>query len=206
MLQSDERPRLVIIQPPPPNMIAKSVYFLVDYPLSRSCAPGIRLTSSHLQLSSQVPSTWLQLSSNELTVHSKAVEGIKKVAWRAMLEGLISKPLLVTTEKIRLGKLNGKAYMDWSTFLASATARLRVTPRRPLGESQDEAMERRLSALHVLRCLLGPCIESLIIWDRYTWAMEAIRKADSGMEVGLVNLFDQMKGSGRNIAIVLKAR
>lgn len=105
------------------------------------------------------------------------------------------------TEKRRLGKLNDKLYADWNTFLNSASGKLQAGPIVCPDHDELRTLERRLSALHVLRCLLGPCVESLIIWDRYMWAKEVFSHS---MEVELVNLFDQKKGSGRNIAIVLK--
>jgi hypothetical protein len=186
----------------------------VDFPLTCPSSPAIRLTSSHLQLSSQVPSMWLRQSSDNSLVSNKAAESVKKVVWRAMLEGLISNAATIepreispgTTRKMRLGRLNDKVYSSWPTFLACASERLQIPLNIPLADDQRELTEVRLSILHVLRCLLGPCVESLIVWDRYIWATEVIESLDPGMEIELINMFDQRQGSGRNIAIVLKPR
>jgi hypothetical protein len=183
-----------------------SMILLADFSLTARSATVVDLTPSHLQLSSQVPSTWLHGSSDNLTVDQKAVESVKKVAWRAMLEGLISNTSTETTKRMRLGRLNDKAYKSWSTFITSASERLQITGYITLADDQRELLERRLTSLHVLRCLLGPCVESLIIWDRFMWATELVGKLDPSMEVELINLFDQRQGSGRNVAIVLKPR
>lgn len=130
---------------------------------------------------------------------------IRKVAYRAMLEDLLHEYRKTHSENQeikRLGKLNNKAYTDWKTFLAAVSERLQI---ESLDSPLDEDKERRLSTLHVLRCLLGPCIESLIVWDRYTWVLQALKAQQVDMHVELVNLFDQNQGSGRNIALVLKS-
>jgi hypothetical protein len=105
------------------------------------------------------------------------------------------------TENIRLGRFKDRDYADWSTFMASASGRLQVPIPAPLEDEHHKLLERRLSILHALRCLLGTCIESLLIWDRYMFAKERITES---MQVELVNIFDQKQGSGRNVAIVIK--
>jgi hypothetical protein len=96
---------------------------------------------------------------------------------------------------------------------------------------RDALLERRLEVLHVLRCQLGPVVESLIVLDRVEWVKEMLngigilvggdadgdggadedgdeerdanRRMSTRMQVEIVNLFDQAAGSGRNIAIVV---
>lgn len=63
-------------------------------------------------------------------------------------------------------------------------------------------LEKRISTLHTLRCLLGSCVESLIIWDRYTWLREVSRDG-ACFDVYLLNLFDQKQASGRNVSITV---
>lgn len=198
LLQFDEPPRSDYFTP---HKETCQILASADYPLSNSRAQPLQLTSSHLQLAAQVPSTWLDPSSH--TLSQKAMGGVQKVAYRAMLEQVLHKYPTNPKETRRLGKLNDKAYVDWKTFLTSASTRLQIGP---LESAHDEVMERRLSTLHVLRCLLGPCIESLIIWDRYMWVMEVLKEQRMDMNVELVNLFDQNSGSGRNVAIILKSR
>ncbi|EJD02251.1 uncharacterized protein FOMMEDRAFT_147287 [Fomitiporia mediterranea MF3/22] len=60
-------------------------------------------------------------------------------------------------------------------------------------------------ALHALRCLLGPPVESLIVLDRYLWLHEELSGTPQ-LEVRLVNLFSQEAGSGRNVGIVIGPR
>jgi hypothetical protein len=136
----------------------------------------------------------------------------------------------------RLGKLRDAAYTDWNTFLHTAEGRMRVKfpkdefdPDDTENSHQDhppadresntrkterEILERTLEVLHVLRCLVGPVVESTILRDRVEWVREEL---GSGSElstnsnsnkprVELVNLFDQAKGSGRNVAIVIANR
>ncbi|KAI6166671.1 methyltransferase domain-containing protein [Pisolithus thermaeus] len=133
-----------------------------------------------------------------------------------------------TPENRRLGKLNDASYADWSTFLVSATTKLDQLPPWILNHGNDSGreegvferlrMESRLEVVHVLRCILGPLIESLILLDRYEWLrgeLGAVRgkpqvteegreKLRNGeMAVEMVNLFDQATGSGRNVALVV---
>lgn len=150
-----------------------------------------------------------------------------------------------TPENRRLGKLNDASYADWNTFLVSATTKLGIDvpnhirqhsggvaagDQLPLwilnpnnnSEHDEDVIERlrmesRLEVMHVLRCILGPLIESLILLDRYKWfrgELGAVRgtlevdeegreKLQNGvMTVEMVNLFDQVTGSGRNVALV----
>ncbi|KAI6114276.1 methyltransferase domain-containing protein [Pisolithus sp. B1] len=151
-----------------------------------------------------------------------------------------------TPENRRLGKLNDASYADWSTFLVSATTKLGIDIRdltrrhsegaalgdqlppwilnhgndsgREEGVFERLRMESRLEVVHVLRCILGPLIESLILLDRCEWLRgelgavkgkpqvieEGREKSQNGqMAVEMVNLFDQVTGSGRNVALVV---
>ncbi|KAL4080840.1 methyltransferase domain-containing protein [Scleroderma citrinum] len=70
--------------------------------------------------------------------------------------------------------------------------------------------ESRLEVLHVLRCILGPLVETLILLDRYEWlrdeleAVEGESEVERKWKVDMINLFDQATGSGRNIALVVR--
>ncbi|PCH40342.1 hypothetical protein WOLCODRAFT_98736 [Wolfiporia cocos MD-104 SS10] len=198
-----------------------------DFPLSETLSlsksrlgvPGVALTSNHLQLAAQVPSQWL---GSEDTLNAAKL-AMRKVVWRALLERALQCPswLQVSTARQeggsdakqpdeelrsaqprRLGRLNDAAYADWDTFLARAKERLGSDLATAC--ARDEQTERRLEVLHVLRCILGPVVESLILLDREQWLREQLE--DTGMAVKLVNLFDQASGSGRNVAIVLHPR
>lgn len=151
-----------------------------------------------------------------------------------------------TPENRRLGKLNDTSYTDWSTFLVSATTKLGIsvddlTRRHSEGQGPGDElppwilnhgddsggeegvferlrMESRLEVVHVLRCILGPLIESLILLDRYEWLREELgvvrgkypvneegreQLQNGAVAVEMVSLFDQVTGSGRNVALVV---
>jgi len=172
-----------------------------DFPLS----PGVSSdsffpSSSHLQLAAQTPSTWLD--------HGARTEvALRKVSWRALLEA-------TTTEcdptdgcpatKIRLGRISDSLYHRWEQFLLIASAKLCKKPILGMELFPEKLiqLERQIFALHTLRCLLGPCVESLIIWDRYAWLKE-VSKDGLCFEVYLSNLFDQKQASSRNVSITI---
>jgi len=127
-----------------------------------------------------------------------------------------------------LGRLPDSAYTTWSTFLHAAGQKLGVDLSASAARERNLSLERRLEVLHVLRCLVGPLVESLIILDRVYWLREEMaisesedavlpatvglrelrlcctpEKQGSGTCIETVNLFDQATGSGRNVAIVV---
>lgn len=125
-----------------------------------------------------------------------------------------------------LGRLPDSAYADWATFLAAASQKMNIDLSAAATDKRNLLLERRLEILHVLRCLIGPLVESLIILDRVQWLKEewaiddleastdndgprdsladAIpEKQGGGTRVEAINLFDQATGSGRNVAITL---
>ncbi|TFK48632.1 hypothetical protein OE88DRAFT_1614951, partial [Heliocybe sulcata] len=182
---------------------------------SRPCTlHDLVLTEHHVQLAAQVPSQWTRteeaLRAAELAMN--------KVVWRALLgrwvgltsrarEGAGVKPPSDTAEpraRVRLGKLGKAAYADWATFLRVASERTGVAFPGAASRDPDLALRRRLEVVYVMRCLLGPVVESLVLLDRMVWVQEGL--GGGGMEVGLVNLFDQGTGSGRNVAIVIAPR
>ena len=124
----------------------------------------------------------------------------------------------------RLGKLRDAAYTNWNTFLHIAEQRMRVkfpsdefdpdeTESIAAGpksrKTERETLERALEVLHVLRCLVGPVVESTILRDRMEWVRQelgtVLLPGPNSIEprVELVNLFNQATGSGRNVAIVV---
>ncbi|KAI0768972.1 methyltransferase domain-containing protein [Trametes elegans] len=99
----------------------------------------------------------------------------------------------------RLGRLNDAAYADWETFTQRVQAKLGLPP---LSSPPDRRQERRVEVFHVLRCVVGPVVESLLMLDRAAWVEEKLES--TGLGVQLVNIFDQASGSGRNVAIVIQ--
>lgn len=75
----------------------------------------------------------------------------------------------------RLGRLNDTAYTDWSTFLAIAQRKLGVEFVDEVPIERDLTLESRLCVLQVLRCLLGPVVESLILLDRQQWLQSELQ-------------------------------
>ncbi|KAF8635916.1 hypothetical protein AX15_000093 [Amanita polypyramis BW_CC] len=124
-----------------------------------------------------------------------------------------------------LGRLPDSAYSNWTTFLHVAGQKLNVDLSASVMQQRDSLLERRLEVLHVLRCLVGPLVESLIILDRVQWLKEewAINDLEAPVDsdelrklpeivsekqgdtarVEAINLFDQATGSGRNVAIIV---
>ncbi|OBZ71352.1 Methyltransferase-like protein 25 [Grifola frondosa] len=180
-----------------------------DFPLSSELSspslhiPTVTLTPNHLQLAAQIPSQWSRTDS----ALNAAKLAMKKVVWRALLEGILEqcKTAQPTVGNApyrgvrRLGKLNDSAYTEWAIYLERAGAKLGMSLMQA-GE-RDLRMERRLEVFHVLRCILGPVVETLILLDRHRWLEEEL--SGTGMDIKLVNLFDQASGSGRNIAITI---
>jgi len=126
----------------------------------------------------------------------------------------------------RLGKLRDAAYANWNTFLHIAEQRMQV--KFPLNEfdpdepecatagaqsrkTERETLQRSLEVLHVLRCLVGPVVESTILRDRMEWVRQELgivvvpgpNSTSTEPSIELVNLFNQVTGSGRNVAIVI---
>lgn len=120
-----------------------------------------------------------------------------------------------TPTLLRLGRLKDSAYTNgWSAFLHIAEERLGVKfPSDAFELLEREAdLVRNLEVLHVMRCLLGPLVETEILNDRVEWVREELGIVDDDgraesnpgrMSADLVNLFDQSTGSARNVAIVV---
>lgn len=249
------------------NLISSS-----DFPLSEpllALSPRPTLPIAALHLATQVPTHWFRTERAGV----RACLAVRKVVYRALLQPVIQLAaqcgkestdneeimsrenvqeltarlgLGETLENRRLGKLNDASYMDWSTFLVSATTKLGINvhdlarrdsegpgpgdelPPWILNHGHDSGgeegvcerlrMESLLEVVHVLRCILGPLIESLILLDRYEWLREKLgavgrsppvndegweQRQNGAMAVEMVNLFDQATGSGRNVALVV---
>jgi hypothetical protein len=170
-----------------------------DFTLYSGVARGdCPLSPSHLQLAAQVPSTWLDHK-------AQAAFALRKVSWRALLEVATAESYSTNdclTEKRRLGRVNNALYQRWDQFLLMSLEKMHkiAIPGMELFPEKLVRLEKQLSTLHTLRCLLGPCVESFIIWDRYTWLKE-VSECGTYFEVHLLNLFDQRQASGRNILI-----
>lgn len=192
-------------------------------------AKPLKLETQHLHLATQSPSTW-DLSATP-TSTSSASMAIKKVVYRALLSRRLPSsfhpdkdvPLIsnVDWRQKRVGRLASSAYADFPTFLRIATKRMGFDesgdfPSNSTAEErvntdgisladmgqEEEELCRILEVLYVLRCLLGPVVESIIALDRYSYLREITQATDAGAQVELVNLFDQTTGSLRNMGLV----
>ncbi|KIK10730.1 hypothetical protein PISMIDRAFT_124008, partial [Pisolithus microcarpus 441] len=211
--------------------------------LRRPLSPRPTLPIAALHLATQVPTHWFRTEKAGMG----ACLAVRKVVYRALLQPVIqlaaqcrkestdSQEIMSrennqeltarlglgeTPENRRLGKLNDTSYTDWSTFLVSATTKLGISVDDLTQEGVFERlrMESRLEVVHVLRCILGPLIESLILLDRYEWLREELgvvrgkypvneegreQLQNGAVAVEMVSLFDQVTGSGRNVALVV---
>lgn len=135
----------------------------------------------------------------------------------------------------RIGRLATSVYKDFPTFLKAARIKLGIAQQhtfssvtngvQPLLLTREGDMEsdlcpyetelvQKIQVFQVLRCFLGPLVESLLVLDRYWFLFEAVHSALSEQpsetlsgrkeNVQLINLFDQSTGSLRNTALVWK--
>ncbi|KAI0655490.1 methyltransferase domain-containing protein [Cubamyces menziesii] len=182
-----------------------------DFPLSRALRSNSGRTTSlnanHFQLAAQVPAQWTRTTE---TLRDARL-ALRKIVWRALINDLFitaepeaasegTKPGSDDRRSRRLGRLNDAAYADWETFAHRVRTKLGL--REDSLMRADRKRERRIEVFHVLRCIIGPVIESLIMLDRAVWVHEELEGTD--LDVDLVNLFDQASGSGRNVAIVVR--
>lgn len=97
---------------------------------------------------------------------------IRKVAWRALLEGVLAQKETQAQEGRRLGRLNDSAYKSWATFLSAAEKKLGVELE---GTALDAVLESRVEVFQLLRCLLGPVLESFLLLDRKAWLSRELK-------------------------------
>ncbi|KAJ7695717.1 hypothetical protein B0H17DRAFT_1198493 [Mycena rosella] len=186
------------------------------FPLSKcisSAAPPISLPSSAYHMAAQIPAQWFRTAESR----ADATLALRKVVWRAIIGARFTAKTLEAEEEPakrdgtgdrpvmrRLGRLNNTAYADWATFARVAGGRIGVDFGAELNAG-ERGLISELEVLHVLRCIIGPLVESLIIIDRTQWVQEQLNggRGTGGMQVEMVNLFDQATGSGRNIALVV---
>ncbi|KAJ7242871.1 methyltransferase domain-containing protein [Mycena haematopus] len=206
------------------NLLAPQDFPLSKRMLSDTSSPPISLATSAYHMAAQIPAQWFR------TPESRAdtILAIRKVVWRAIIGARLKtmktdegsedqEPVTVdgTGDRPvmrRLGRLNNAVYTDWKTFAGVARERMGAQNFGLLDkelDAEERGLISELEVLHVLRCIIGPAVESLIIMDRQQWVQERLDEQgieDSAMQVEMVNLFDQATGSGRNIALVVAPR
>ncbi|CDO74570.1 hypothetical protein BN946_scf184771.g6 [Trametes cinnabarina] len=176
------------------NMMRSEDFLLSRALRSSQAGSNFKLSPSHLQLAAQVPAEWMR---SEETLHQARL-ALRKIVWRALIQDVLHPPQeasadsgmpggpkvrvqgphdnAVTTEERRskrLGRLNDAAYAEWETFAHRVRAKLGL--HQGTLERADRARERRIEVFHVLRCIVGPVIESLIMLDRAVWVAEELQ-------------------------------
>ncbi|KAG9081127.1 hypothetical protein FS749_007824 [Ceratobasidium sp. UAMH 11750] len=181
-----------------------------DFPLSQTTIKAatthlpLKLTPNHLQLAAQCPAQWSRSASER----ERAALARRKIVWRALLaRALQTGPGTDTARANRLGRLPDRAYATWEVFVDTACTKLGVSPPGT-GEGSGagaETLAFQLELLHVLRALIGPVVESLIVVDRAVYLAEQVTLGGCSAKVRAVNVFDQLSsGSTRNIALVVE--
>ncbi|KAG8860900.1 hypothetical protein FRB96_003635 [Tulasnella sp. 330] len=182
-----------------------------DVPMSRTVRDhplfsSLQIESLHLHLAAQITHSWLD---NPAAFRL----GLRKIVFRARVEKLFFAKYGGEMFKsgVAVGRFNDATYSSWGAYLRRAAARLDSEADREIllaaDVSEDDERNRgegrlvkRLELLHVLRCMLGPVIESLIMIDRWMYLREEL---DDDVDVRMVNIFDQKTGSARNVALVV---
>jgi hypothetical protein len=169
-------------------------------------------------MAAQIPAQWFRTPESR----ADATLAIRKVVWRAIVAARLAKTTKTNGEQEedavaldgtgdrpvmrRLGRLNNAVYTGWGTFARVAGERMGVDfgPDNEL-DAEERALISELEVLHVLRCIIGTAVESLIIADRQQWVQEHLDAREMyGVQVELVNIFDQATGSGRNVAMCIR--
>ena len=148
--------------------------------------PGFALTPGHLMLAAQIPSEWER---DEKSM-ADARLAVRKVVWRALMEEQLqnlsaghlpteaSKPdsesHTNTARPLRkIGRLNDSAYASWDSFVTAVRGKLGPIDTDLICASRAHS-ESQVAVFHVLRCIVGPVIESFILLDRLAWMREEL--------------------------------
>jgi len=157
--------------------------------------PSIALPTSAYHMAAQIPAQWFRTPENR----TDAALALRKVVWRALIGARFAKaaaalrtvdgdergPVDGTGDRPamrRLGRLNNAVYDDWRTFAGVAGERLGVDFGADELDAGERALGSELEVLHVLRCIVGPLVESVIIMDREEWCGSSWRWRATGAE------------------------
>ncbi|KAI0671036.1 methyltransferase domain-containing protein [Trametes maxima] len=176
--------------------------FPLSRALRSSGAASITLTPNHLQLAAQVPALWARTEETLRDAKLALRKVVWRALIQDVLDAERRSPsrddpptsplgspaqnadgrdTTTTTASAvpegrgskRLGRLNDAAYADWTTFARRVQGKLGLPDGRTPSRG-DRALERRIAVFHVLRCIVGPVIESLILLDRAAWMEEEL--------------------------------
>ncbi|CAE6523166.1 unnamed protein product [Rhizoctonia solani] len=196
-----------------------------DFPLSETITQtyphvSLDLTPNHLQLAAQCPAQWSR-SESEM---ERASLARRKIVWRAILARSIHNNTHESSSSSnkphnRLGRLPDRVYANWGSFVQTACEKMGLPSAitegllvEPSGggqltlPSQVETLSFQLEVLHILRAVIGPVIESLIILDRTLYLAEQLGSTGSpAFTIRALNLFDQLSsGSARNVVLIVE--
>jgi hypothetical protein len=185
-----------------------------DFPMSKGVLNETRrtefiLTHDHHMLAAQIPRQWQSTPSTT----TSADLALRKISFRALMSCLMHRCSINESKVPRIYKIADRHCSSVENYVEAASARISSEDEREQTAllllskrssfQEEERLLRRLRLLHTLRSILGTLIESLILADRFLFIEESTAE-DSNSSTRLVNLFDQMKGSGRNVALVLE--
>ena len=123
--------------------------------------------------------------------YKEARLALRKIVWRALFEDRLQAYWRSTKDTTsgstggsstpedhrptgRLGRLSDSAYTSWDAF-TSAVQR-KIGSACPNGVSPNNlTLGGRVEVFHVLRCIVGPVIESLLLLDRLVWLREELQ-------------------------------
>ncbi|KZT36635.1 hypothetical protein SISSUDRAFT_930715 [Sistotremastrum suecicum HHB10207 ss-3] len=205
-----------------------------DYPLSNMTKKAFSANVSrfvmghdHLHLAAQTPMLWL----SDTAASQDAALALRKVAFRALLAKLVHSVKSSEDAGIGLepssgewvpprsiGRLPDRVYVDFPTYVSAALQKhspdpeiSRIWTERVLSSratpQEESTLLRRLEILHLLRCFLGPLVESLLVTDRFVALQETLENMIAGWgekRTKLINVFDQATGSARNLALLVE--
>lgn len=117
-------------------------------------------------------------------------------------------------KQLRVGGLSKAATKDFPSYCLAACTKLGLCANQDMRDSlmdvvrsvevDTEGMMRRIAFVCVMKSLLGPCVESLILLDRAAYLEERLGISDTTSAKGRVwlrNLFDYAT-SPRNMVLV----
>ncbi len=99
----------------------------------------------------------------------------RKTAWRALLTGIIQERGTAQDHEVvgkRLGRVNDTVYESWTSFLGTAGEKFGLVLT---GAERNLEAEGRVEIFQLLRCILGPVVESFILLDRKLWLRNELK-------------------------------
>lgn len=72
----------------------------------------------------------------------------------------------------RLGRVNDAVYESWTSFLETAGEKFGLVLT---GAERNRKAEGRVEIFQLLRCILGPVVESFILLDRKLWLRNELK-------------------------------